>query len=103
MRQTIELWDTKKSVNEYGVEQETKELFLSCAAAVKHVGNEVVGDTTKGFNVTVEFTVRYNRYFKAPNNSMYIMWDGQEWDIINHNNWWSQNKYITLTAVKRSK
>lgn len=103
MRNQIEIWDTKKTVNEYGIESETKELFLTCPAAVKHISNTTVGDNNLSFVCTVEFTIRYNRYFKAPTNSMYILWDGQEWDITNHNNYYSLNKFITLTAVKRSK
>lgn len=102
LRNQIEIWDTTKTLNEFGVEVESKELFLACPAAVKHLTNQVVGETTKGFNVTIEFTIRFNRQFKAPNNSMYILWDGQEWDIVNHNNYYSLNKFITLTAVKRS-
>lgn len=103
MREQIEIWNTIKSVNEYGIESEKKELFLAVPAAVKYVNNTTVGDNNLSFVTTLQFTIRYNRYFNAPNNSMYIVWDGQEWDIVNHDNYYSLNKFITLTAVKRSK
>ena len=103
MRENIEIWNAVTTVNEFGMEVKTKELFLICPAAVKHISNDNAGDITKTFNQNIQFTIRYNRYFKAPNNSMYIIWDGREYDIIMHNNYHSLNKYIALTAVHRSK
>ena len=103
LREKIEIWDTKKTINEYGIEVDNKDLFLACHSAVKHINNAVVGDTTQSFNITVEFTIRFNRYYKNPNNSMFVIWDNQEWDIINNSNFYSLNKFITLTAVKRNK
>lgn len=103
MRNQIEIWESKVSINEYGVEVDQKELMLVCPAAVKFISKSEVGETTKTRNTTVEFTCRMNRYFKTPDPSMFIKWDGQEYDIINDNNYFSLNKYIVLTAVRRSK
>lgn len=103
MREQIEIWRTKKVLNEYGLETESKELFQQCPAAVKHVNNTTIGNNNLSFITTVEFTVRFNRYYKEPDNSMYVIWDGHEWDVVNNDNYWSLNKFIKLIAVKRSK
>lgn len=103
MRHHIEIWNTTIKVNQFGVNEETKELFLSCPAAIDDSFNESVGQSNKSLNTTIKFTIRFNRYFKAPNNSMYIRWDNREFDIIHHNNHHSLDRYITLTAVARSK
>ncbi|WP_175384171.1 phage head completion protein [Edwardsiella tarda] len=103
MRNQIEIWSATKSINEYGVEVEAKELMLQCPAAAKYVKTDLQGNNIKQRQVVVEFTVRFNRFFNAPDESHYIRFDGDEWDIINTNNWHSLNKTITLTAVKRSK
>ncbi len=99
MRNQIEIWSTTKSINEYGVEVEAKELMLQCPAAAKYVKTDLQGNNIKQRQVVVEFTVRFNRFFNAPDESHYIRFDGDEWDIINTNNWHSLNKTITLTAV----
>lgn len=103
MREQIEVWESKTSVNEYGVEVKQIELMLACPAAVKFVSKDAIGNATKTRNTTVEFTCRMNRYFKRPDPSMYIKWDDQEYDIISDDNYFSLNKYIKLVAVKRSK
>ncbi|WP_429142524.1 phage head completion protein [Aeromonas veronii] len=103
MRENIEVWESKTSLNEYGTEVKQTELMLACPAAVKFVSKSEVGGSTKTRNTTVEFTCRMNRYFRAPDPSMYIKWDGQEYDITDDDNYFSLNKYIKLTAVKRSK
>ncbi|EGR0698864.1 head-tail adaptor protein [Vibrio parahaemolyticus] len=103
MKHVIELWNVTTTVNNYGVEEHKKELFQRTFAAIKHIKNEVVGNNTKSFNKTIEFTIRYNRYYETPDNSMFIVWDGNEYDIINNDNYYSMDKFITLTAVQRSK
>lgn len=103
MRERIEIWDTTIKVNEYGVNEETKELYLACPAAVKHLKNEDVGGNTKSVNKQIEITVRYNRYFKTPSKGMYVIWDGQEWDVNTDDYYCSYQKYITLPCTKRSK
>lgn len=104
MREQIEIWDCTKTINEYGIENISKELMLSCPAAVKYINADELGKITKSSRVVVEFTIRFNRYFKAPSDQMYIVWDNKEWDIIlPPNNYWSLNKYLTLTAAVRSK
>ncbi|WP_347368022.1 head-tail adaptor protein [Vibrio vulnificus] len=103
MKHKIEVWKTVKTINEYGVYEEEKSLFLSCYAAVKHINNEVAGDKTKSILKRVDFTIRYNRYFGSPDSTMYVKWDGQEYDVINDDNYYSLNKYITLNTTKRSK
>lgn len=103
MRNQIEIWNTERTISDLGIEKETKKLLLQCPAAAKYVKTDVQGDVSKQRQTVVEFTVRYNRLFSAPDESCYIVFEGAEWDIINSNNWYSQNKHITLTAVRRSK
>ncbi|MGL4843932.1 MAG: phage head completion protein [Aeromonas veronii] len=103
LRQQIEIWDSKISINEFGIQEHQKEMFLQCPAATKFIKNEEAGKDTISTNTVVEFTIRHNRYFKTPTKSMFIRWDGAEWDIIHTDNYFSLNKYVTLTAVKRSK
>ncbi|KFA99263.1 phage head completion protein [Vibrio sp. ER1A] len=104
LRNQIEIWDSKKTINEYGIEDEVKELLLSCPAAIKEVSNEIAGNTTKSVISTLEITIRFNRYFTTPNSSMYVMLDGFEYDITTPpNNSWRLNKYITFRAQLRSK
>lgn len=104
LRTPIEIWDTKKTLNEYGVEVDAKELMLSCRAAIKQISADIVGDTTKSIIDIVEITIRFNRYFKTPNSSMFVVFDGLEYDIVTPpNNNWRLNKYITFKAVRRNK
>lgn len=104
LRTPIEIWDTKKTLNEYGVEVHAKELMLSCPAAIKEVSNEITGDNTKSIINTLDITIRFNRYFKTPNSSMFVVIDGFEYDIVTPpNNNWRLNKYITFKAVLRNK
>lgn len=104
LRTPIEIWSTKKTVNEFGIEDEVKELMMTCPAAIKEKSHVIAGDTTKSIVSTLEMTIRYNRYFQTPNSSMYIMLDGLEYDIITPpNNSWRLNKYISFEAQLRSK
>ena len=104
LRTPIEIWDVTKKLNEYGVDAETKELLLVCPAAIKEGSNEIVGDNTKSIINTMQITIRFNRYFKTPSSSMYVMIDDIEYDITTPpNNNWRLNKYITFNVTLRGK
>ncbi|EHM6953367.1 head-tail adaptor protein [Vibrio parahaemolyticus] len=104
LRTPIEIWDVQKKLNDYGVYEETKELLLSCPAAINDETNEITGDNTKSIINTLDITIRFNRYFKAVSSSMYVMLDGNEYDIITPpNNNWRLNKYVRFKAVLRNK
>lgn len=102
-RAQIEIWSTTKSINEYGAEVEVKTLHLQCPAATKFVKSDSQGTVNKSYQTVVEFNIRFNRFFAAPNENCYIIWDNAEWDIVHTNNWYSQNRELTLTAVRRSR
>ncbi|ELA9841224.1 head-tail adaptor protein [Vibrio parahaemolyticus] len=104
LRNQIEIWDTKKTLNQYGVYEEQKELLLVCPAAIKELSTELTSGTTQTLISTLQITIRFNRYFKTPNHNMYVVLDGCEYDIVTPpNNSWRLNKYITFTAVLRTK
>lgn len=104
LRTPIEIWATTKTINEFGVDEVQKELYLQCPAAVNELSNEIVGDTTKSILQTLEITIRFNRYFNQVNSSMYVVIDGIEYDIVTPpNNNWRLNKYIKFKAVQRNK
>ncbi|HHG3075755.1 TPA: head-tail adaptor protein [Vibrio parahaemolyticus] len=103
MREQIEIWSSTESVNAFGVPEHKKDLFLTTPASVKHISNTLDGGTTKSFNTNVEFTIRNNRYYSEVDNSMFIKWDGNEYDIVGNNNYYSKSKYLTLVCIKRGK
>lgn len=104
LRTPIEIWDVRKTVNEFGVEQESKDLFLQCPAAIKELTNAVVGDSSKSVVRTLEVTIRFNRYYTGLVKGMSVRFDNQEW-VINTppNNSWRLNKFITFQVVQRER
>ncbi|EKD9324322.1 head-tail adaptor protein [Vibrio vulnificus] len=104
LRTPIEIWDSKSVVNEYGVETVTKNLLMSCPAAIKEVSNEIVGDNTKSIVNTLEITIRFNRYSKSIDSSMFVVLDNIAYDIVTPpTNNWRLNKYIKFNVVARNK
>lgn len=104
MRHKVEVWDVVKTVDEFGIPQETKKLLFKLPAAVKEVSNEIKGDTTKSILAMVQVTVRFNRSLQHITSSMYIVMDGIEFDIVSApNNYWKLNKYVSFNAVARNK
>lgn len=104
MRHWVEIWDVSKTVDEYGVPVEGKKLLFKVPAAIKEVGSAIEGDTTRSILNTIQVTTRFNRSLKSVTSSMYLVLDGQEFDITTPpNNHWRLNKYVTFNAVLRGK
>lgn len=103
MRQNIEVWDIVERINGFGVVEKTPSLLLQCPAAITFEKGGEVGNNTKGYNKVLKCVMRFNRAVRPPVHNMFIRWDGQDFDITNDENWWSLNKYITLTLVNRTK
>lgn len=104
MRTPIEVWDTVQGVDEYGVPTTGKKLLVRCTGALKEVSNTLVGDTTRSVNSTLQVTIRFNRSIKSLTSSMYVVIDGEAYDITTPpNNNWRLNKYVSFNATKRNK
>lgn len=104
MRTPIEVWKTTEGVDEYGVPTSTQKLALKCPAALKEVSHNIIGDTTRSINYTLEVTVRFSKSLEGLNTSDYIIIDKVPYDIITPpGNNWRLNKYIRFHAVRRSK
>lgn len=103
MNKKIEVWDQTESISPVGIVTKTKDLLNACPAAIEFVSSEHVGGITKGVNKKVKITIRYNRQYKIPSETMFIRFDDKDWDIVDDENWYSMNKYTVLTCVLRGK
>ncbi|QWL58219.1 head-tail adaptor protein [Aeromonas jandaei] len=103
MRHKVEVWDQVERVNNLGLVEKSPELLLPCPAYIEFVSSDHVGGITQGVNKKIKVTIRYNRQYKIPQESMFIKFDGKDWDIIDDENWYSLNKFTVLTCVLRGK
>lgn len=103
MNKKVEVWDQVERVNKLGIVEKSQELLIICPALIEFQSSDHVGGVTKGVNKKVKVTIRYNRQYKIPQESMFIKFDGKDWDIIDDENWYSLNKYTVLTCVLRGK
>ncbi|MGG5825939.1 head-tail adaptor protein [Aeromonas salmonicida] len=103
MNKKIEVWDNVERVSKLGIVEKTPELLIICPAAFEFLSSDHVGSITKGVNKKVKVTIRHNRQYKIPSESMFIKFDGKDWDIIDDENWYGMNKYTVLTCVLRGK
>ena len=103
LKHKIEVWDIKETITPAGTVVKAPDLLIACPASIEFINSEHVGGITRGVNKKIKITIRYNRQYKIPSETMFVRFDDKEWDIVDDENWYSRNIKTILTCVLRGK
>lgn len=101
LRHRITFQKLTTTTNENGFEVETWENYKTVWAAITNLhGREYFEAAAVQKENTVKFTIRY---FKDPDTSMRILFQGRQYNIISIDNIKYKNKYIEIKALEVEK
>lgn len=101
LRHRITFQKLTTTTNENGFEVETWENYKTVWAAITNLhGREYFEAAAVQKENTVKFTTRY---FKDPDTSMRILFQGRQYNIISIDNIKYKNKYIEIKALEVEK